>query len=239
MEDEKQKYDEDVVNELVKMGIATRNEIIIASTNTINYKNINDVLDTINEMNNYNNTIINDNKIDFELNWNHIISAIKQELNNNTALRIKDIIYNEKYKEISINDSPYNSSDKLLKIISEKKKFLSKISKKEMIYIKELIQRATQFNPSSANKTIHNHSFTQNCKYSYDFNENGLLHFLHHQYGLDNQFTITCSELSQESAGLEYLIDPPIKWMIKTKPSANKSFIAIHFNEIKLKLKKK
>eukprot|EP01084_Bolivina_argentea_P013014 24382_1 len=47
-------YDEDIINQLVNMGVATKYEIIYASKQTLNYKNINDVLDTINNINNIN-----------------------------------------------------------------------------------------------------------------------------------------------------------------------------------------
>ncbi len=50
MQSETKQYDEDVVNQLIDMGVATRDEIMFASKQTVNYKNINDVLDVMNRI---------------------------------------------------------------------------------------------------------------------------------------------------------------------------------------------
>eukprot|EP01084_Bolivina_argentea_P242625 406973_1 len=60
---ESDKYDDDVVDELVNMGVGARDEIIFASKHTVNYKNINDVLDTIDK--------IKDKQAYFKLNGKH------------------------------------------------------------------------------------------------------------------------------------------------------------------------
>eukprot|EP01084_Bolivina_argentea_P188883 325002_1 len=228
VDDEKKQYDEDIVQQLTDMGVATKDEIIYASKQTINYKNINDVLDTINK--------IKDKQSYFKLNWKHIICAIKQELNENTASIIKKII-----DKNNIKHTPDNKSSKiLLKIINDKKKFTSK----QINYIKGLIQRAIQFNPSVVNTpninkaNVNNESFTQTFKYSYDFDDNGLLYYLHQKYygEVDKPYRIKSSKLSEGSAELEYLIDAPIKWMIKTEKTKKQSFIGIHLHATKIKL---
>eukprot|EP01083_Nonionella_stella_P219638 786582_1 len=60
---ESDKYDDDVVDELINMGVGARDEIIFASKHTVNYKNINDVLDTIDK--------IKDKQAYFKLNGKH------------------------------------------------------------------------------------------------------------------------------------------------------------------------
>eukprot|EP01084_Bolivina_argentea_P252857 424575_1 len=47
LETEHYNYDQDIVTQLIQMDVGTKDEIISASKQTINYHNINDVLDTI------------------------------------------------------------------------------------------------------------------------------------------------------------------------------------------------
>eukprot|EP01084_Bolivina_argentea_P007997 14961_1 len=173
--------------------------------------------------------------VNFTLSWNHIISAVKQELSQERAAMIMDIINDKQYKNISINHTPHKSWKTLLKIISKKKRF---IYKKELQYIQQLIQRAINFMKNNANNDDKiNDTLIKNFEYSYDFDENGLLYYLNENYEFC-PYTLTSSSLDEKSAELEHFADAPIKWNVQTEKSNNKSFIAIHFNEIKLKVKK-
>eukprot|EP01084_Bolivina_argentea_P250474 419657_1 len=145
----------------------------------------------------------------------------------------------DKSNKISVNDSPYYASaNTLLTFITEKKKF---ISTKEIQYIEQLIQRAIEFNPLTMHKINENE-----CTKHYEppiktFNceaQNGLLHYLYqkHYDTVDKPYRITSSKLSKDSADLEYFIDAPINWMVKTQKTKKQSFIAIHLEGIKIKL---
>eukprot|EP01084_Bolivina_argentea_P277082 472907_1 len=192
---------------------------------------------TINDENdNVHEKKVND-RLDFQLNWNHIKSAIKQELSEETASMIINVINNDKYKEININSSPYFSAHVLLKIITDNKKF---ISKEEIQYIKRLILLSCCFRPEIMHKSIKNKDaeHSELPMESFEYGKNGLLSYLNSKYfdKADPPYRRTSSKLSKDSANLRYFTDTSSDWMVKTQITKESSFIAIHLNGIKMKL---
>merc|ERR1712228_180160 len=78
----------------------------------------------------------------FHITWKHIVNAIKNEIGNKRDTMILDILQNDKYDKINIDDSPQKTHQILMDIIKEKKKSILKSERK---YIRSLIKRAIRF----------------------------------------------------------------------------------------------
>eukprot|EP01084_Bolivina_argentea_P307349 531209_1 len=240
MESDQHAYDQDVVDQLVQMGVGNQTEIIFASKQTVNYKNINNVLETVNRIKDsiFHKAEMKDNyhedtaTIPFKLNWHHIASAIKQELNKKLSLLVLDVVNKH---NITINDSPQKASKTLLKIIRDKKRF---VTEREIQDIQNLIQRAITFNPSTiSNTNPQNNKIKYKSpikRFKFSKNKAGLLAYL---WRFREQYVITSSDLTWDSEELDQLIPQRSNYMIQTKKSATSSFIAIQLKEVKIQLK--
>eukprot|EP01084_Bolivina_argentea_P255799 430386_1 len=106
----------------------------------------------------------------FKITWYHIINATIQELYKEFGNVIREIIRNEE-NEIKQSDLSEETVDKVLNLLVEKQKSLSK---DEYLYIKQLVDRAKSFDPFISLPPIIYRIFPFRC----DFDENGLFYLL-------------------------------------------------------------
>ena len=78
-----------------------------------------------------------------KMTWNHILHAVKQELYNAVSKTLNKII-TDTSNEIKIDDLSEDACNKVLNILTDKKKAMSQ---EEYFYIKDLIQKAKHFQP--------------------------------------------------------------------------------------------
>lgn len=91
---------------------------------------------------------------DMTMTWSHILHAIKQELYNAVSNTIHKII-TDTSNEIKMNDLSDDTCNKVLNILTDKKKAMSQ---EEYFYIKDLIQKAKHFQPHTECMSIYSHN---------------------------------------------------------------------------------
>ena len=122
--------------------------------------------------------------------WNHLLNAIKQQLYPNVSKSMKEIIDN-KENEIKNDDLSEDTINKVLNILTDKKKSMSQ---EEYLYLQQLLKQGANFRPFTQGKLkpipfSKQVSFTQHTSYlvtQHHTNQSQDNHSQNHKYRIDD-----------------------------------------------------